>query len=222
MYATADKLDAHLDAVHATGIDPPDDWSALAARHAAYLDIGTPIVQRLADAVVDGADEDLAMLHALALSEIAATPMDHAAVDNIVRAAVLAKLREIYAPHAQENYDRVAAEFDAFAKKFTAAAGLVDPETDPAQMVNAGPKQRAAWTDAERYALMLTIAMARLKAAAALAGTRDAERGEVLIPLVADVSGCHRRRVWEAWRTTSGRTKRWGCAAANRRHVACR
>ena len=52
--------------------------------------------------------------------------------------------------------------------------------------------------------------MARLQAAAALAGTPDTEKGEVMIALTIDAAGLHRRRVWEAWRHVAGRTGRWG------------
>jgi hypothetical protein len=204
---------SHSPTVRADSIEAPPEWSELLARHQEYSCLGDSMAQRLADAVIDGSD-DLATLRALALAEASAMPPAHAHVDHAVRAAVLTRLGGLYAPVAQQNYDRVAADFDQLAQKFSVAAGLVDPETDAAEMVNAGPKQRAAWSDSERCAHRLTDAMAKLKAAAILAGVPAAEKGETLIPLVADVTALHRRRVWEAWRTTSGRTGRWGALLA--------
>ena len=210
MFPSADPLDTHVAAVLALGIDPPPEWIEVRARFDSFLDMASPTLALLTDAVIDGADDDIAALRAQALAEVSAMPPAHAEVTAAVRAAVLHRLREHYQPHARPNYDQLAAAFDDTATKFTAAVNVVDPETEAAQLVSAPDKTRKAWSDAERYAILLTEAMARLQAAAALAGTPDTEKGETLIPLVADATNCHRRRVWEAWRTMDGRTKRWG------------
>jgi len=58
--------------------------------------------------------------------------------------------------------------------------------------------------------------MAACRAAATLVGTPAAQKGETLIALTDDATGCHRRRVWEALahhgrsHRTLGRTaRRW-------------
>lgn len=113
-------------------------------------------------------------------------------------------------PSPSRTTPKVATDFDRLAQQFSTAARAVDPEAPAADLVESPTKIRAAWGDAERYAHQLSTALVRLAAAASLAGVPNTERGEVMIPLVADITGCHRRRTWESWRTMSGRTRRWG------------
>ena len=35
----------------------------------------------------------------------------------------------------------------------------------------------------------------------------------MLLPLIIDASGCHRRQTWEAWRANGERTGHWGALA---------
>src|SRR6476660_736476 len=124
MFPSADPLDTHVAAVLALGIDPPAEWSELLARYTAYPRLDRPIAQRLADAVIDGA-EDIDSLRAAPLAEVSAMPPAQAELDHhTVRTAVMTRLRELYAPHAAPNYQQVGADFDSLAHKFTAAAGL--------------------------------------------------------------------------------------------------
>ena len=90
-----------------------------------------PSTARLADAVINGAD-DIVALRADAMIEASATPMVLAEANAGVRSAVLGRLLEIYAPHARPNYEQLATDYDGLAQKFTAAADLVNPETDAA------------------------------------------------------------------------------------------
>lgn len=62
-----------------------------------------------------------------------------------MRAAVLVRLRELYAPVAAANYTALAAEFDALARQFATAASGADPESDATSMVNAPAPARKAW-----------------------------------------------------------------------------
>ena len=86
---------------------------------------------------------------------------------------------------------------------------IIDPDTQADEVINADTKIRTAWTEAQQHAAQLTATLPALRAAASLAGI-TANTDEVLIPLTADVTGLHRRKVWEAWNTTDGRTARWG------------
>ncbi len=140
----------------------------------------------------------------------AAMPPQHAEVEHAVKRAVLAKLVDIYQPVALPNYQRLATEFDGIARAFAAAANTIDPETPADHLVHAQEKIRKAWSAAEQHAHQLTEMMTRLAAGANLCGVADTEKGETLIPLTLDTTGCHRRRTWEAWRVMSGRTGRWG------------
>jgi hypothetical protein len=142
MFPMSDPFDSHVADVTAIGIDPPAQWSELLARHQAYTNLDArSMAQRLADAVIDGAG-DLDILRAEALAEASATPPVHAEVDHVVRTRVLDRLREHYRAYAAPNYQQIAADFDQLARKFTAAASLVDSETDAAQMVDAPDKTR--------------------------------------------------------------------------------
>ena len=150
MYPMADPLDSHTADVAAIGITPPELWSQLLARYEGVRQPRrTPSHSRTPRRRRDRRHRrDVATLRALALAEASAMPPAHAEVDHVVRAAVLNRLRELYAPHAAPNYQQVGADFDSLAHKFTAAAGLVDPETPAVDMVSASEKTRKAWGDA--------------------------------------------------------------------------
>ena len=164
------------------------------------------------DAVIAGI-EDTASLRAQALAEASALPPAHVTVEASVKTAVLARLRDIYAPVARPNYERLAAGFDETAHKFTAAAAVIDPEESAEALVHAPEKLRKSWSAAEQLAHQLSEQSTGLAAAANLCGIPTAAQ-EALIALTVDAAGLHRRRVWEAWNTTGTRTKRWGALVA--------
>jgi hypothetical protein len=126
-----------------------------------------------------------------------------------VKRDVLNKLRDLYAPVAAENYERLAAEFNAIADKFAAACAVIDPKRDPATMLDETDKVRGAFMDAQLLSHQLTAKSAVLQAAATLSGTRIA-REEELLGLTVDPADLHRRRVYEAWNYEGGRTGRFG------------
>ena len=211
-----DPLDAHLqavDAVAGAGASAalPQEWIDLRARLERFLTEGSPITQRLADAVIAGT-QDTTSLRALALAEVSAMPPAHATIDAVVKHAALAKLRDIYAPIAVPNYQRLAADFDGIATKFASAANIIDPEEPAERLVHASDRLRKAWSDAEKFAHQLTEMMTALAAAANLCGIPIATQEE-LLALVCDPAGLHRRRVWEAWDST-GRAGRWAALVA--------
>ena len=75
-------------------------------------------------------------------------------------------------------------------------------------MVNATDEARSAWSEAEALAAQLDAALPLLVVAAQLAGVRCTDTA--VLPLACDPANLHRRRVWEAWTTEAGRTRRWG------------
>ena len=142
--------------------------------------------------LIDGADEPtLAALRAQALAEVTALPPAEAQVTSSVRATVVARLRDIYSPHAQDNYHLLADGFTKTAAKLAAAMRIIDPDTQADEVINADTKIRTAWTEAQQHAAQLTATLPALRAAASLAGI-TANTDEVLIPLTADVTGLHR------------------------------
>jgi hypothetical protein len=144
-----------------------------------------------------------------ALAEATALPPAEAEVNNNVQGAVLARLRGIYSPHAKGNYQQLADQFTTTADRLTDAMTVCDPDASPEDIVNATAKVRTAWSEAQQLALQLTAQMPALHAAANLAGI-TVNTPEQLLALVVHADGAHRRRVWEAWDTTDGRTGRWG------------
>ena len=131
-------------------------------------------------------------------------------VTGAVRDAVLQRMRDVHEAAASDVYAAIAEKFDTAAKRFVAAASTTDPEADAVTMIDQPDKVRKAWLDAEGFGNELSRLLPAVQAAAALAGIADAERDHVALPLIADLADCHRRRVWEAWLTTTGRTNRWG------------
>lgn len=218
------RLIEHREAVAVlakAGIAPPSAWRKMDARLSDYIALESPVVDRLIGSIVNpSASDDRATMGALALSEVSATHANVAALTHTVVDAILAKLQAIYADAAQDNYSKAGAQFNATATAFSSAASVVDCETSAVQMVNRPEVERTAWTQAEALAARLTTLLPVLATAASLAGLDgidpDVPDDTILLPLVVDTTGLHRRRLWECWTTKDGdgRTGTWGALAA--------
>lgn len=206
---------AHISAVDtlvAAGIAAPPEWTALRGRWDDFVTTDSPVAQRLTSAILNGTEAELPVLRALALAEEAAGPTHVAAINNRARVSVTRRLRELYSPVAQQNYQAIAARFDRQAAEFTTAASVIDPEAPADTVVTADAKIRKAWTDSLLAAQQLTQLIPVLQAAAELAG-HPAATAESVLPLVCDPGQAHRRRVWEAWES-NGRCGRWSALNA--------
>lgn len=209
-----DPLDDHVELVQTVaavgGIAAPEEWRQLHARLCRFLELSdlTPQRDELVDAIVGGADANIPLLRALALAEVANNAQTTTVV-GAVRAAVLARMLQVHEAVARDVYAQVAAKFDAAAKRFVTAASTVDPEADAVRMVEADDKPRKAWRDAESFANEISRLLPAVQAAAALADIPDTDADATVLPLVADLSDCHRRKAWLAWLTTTGRCHRW-------------
>ena len=209
-----DPLDDHValvETVEAAGIAPPQEWQALRTRLRSFGELAdqTPQRDQLVAAVVGGADANVPLLRALALAEVA----NHAQTTTIVgavRNAVLARMRELYDAVAADNYASVGEKFDTACKRFVTVASTVDVEADPVSMIEQPDKVRRSWLDAEAFGNAITKLLPAMAASARLAGIPDTDSDSTVLPLVADLSGVHKRRAWEAWVTTTGRCNRWG------------
>ena len=129
----------HVKTIEAVGISPPPDWAKVHVRLTDFLQLKTPTRDRLVDAIVEG-DGDVVALRAMAYAETVVQP----AVNRSVIAGVHNKLRQIYSGHARKNHQKLAEQFNAAAREFTAAAGIVDADTDATMMVDAPEDQRLA------------------------------------------------------------------------------
>ena len=129
-----------------------------------------------------------------------------------MRDAVLDRLLQVYSGHSRNNHRKLADEFNAAAKDFTAAAAIVSPDAAAVEMVTAPEDQRQAWSATPALAARLDALVPVIAAAAALGGV-DTRRDEAVLPLVVDPAGAHRRRVWEAW-AAKGRAGRWSAIIA--------
>ena len=197
-----------VDAIAAAGAPPPDEWVRLRGALQSFTELGTPMLSRLTAAIIDGpADADIPALRAAAHAEQVGLEAG-SKVNSRVRTAVLARMREVYAATATDNYGRVAAVFDDWAGKLTATAAQVDVQATGEAMVDQPDKIRRAWLDAQHYAHRLDKLTPALVAAAQLAGVAVRDDGSRLA-LTADPHECHRRRVWESWHDTSGRCSHW-------------
>ena len=214
------------------GVTPPPRWTELNDRLDGYLSLPATAAQRLADAVIAPTkNTDVPLLRAIALAEQSATPDRVAAVNRVVIDAIEQQMLDAYAPVALKNYRTLADAFDALAGEFTALVNVVDCEADPRDMMAASEEQRQAWISAELKAAALDGALPPLAAAAQLAGIRlDAPNRHApgwwhsplstgaLIALAVHTDGLHRRRVWEAWKST-GRCGRWTALVALGAHI---
>ena len=220
-----EPLDRHIDRVDqvAAIAQPPPQWTALRDRWDSMVDFGdTTLLQRLITAIIDGTNEDVATLKALAAVEAGASGQ-RADVIIAVRAEVHPRLVQLYSDVAAANYHAVAKQSDSAAADFNTSAGQcgeVGPEADTDAVVRQRDPVRTAWLDCAKHAAGLDRLVPVLCAAAELNGVATGDE-ILLLPLVCDPRGCHRRRVWEAWRA-DGRCSKWsaptafGCAAPGR------
>ena len=186
--------------------EPPKAWTELRERCDEFVDFhARPIQEQLVAAVVEG-DGDLPTLRALPAAEARSGRGD---LVIAVRGETYPKLIELYSEVADINYGKVAAGFDPAATKFTTAAKRCDPEADGDAIVGEPHSVRTAWLDAAKHAAELDSLVPMLCAAAELCGISTVG-DTVLLPLLVDPTGCHRRRTWEAWKAAGARTGHWG------------
>lgn len=186
--------------------EPPADWLAPRARWDRLLEFdAVPLRERLVAAIIDATDEDVPTLKALAMAEAAGSRGD---VIADVRAQVYPHLAAAYSEAAADSYAKVAAVFSAAATKFTAAAKQCNAEADSDAIVGEPDSVRRRWLDAAKHAAELNRLTPILCAAAELCGISTAD-DTMLLPLVIDATGCHRRRVWEAWKAPGARCGLW-------------
>ena len=192
------------------GIEPPAAWAELRQRLDDFTAMTTPVRDRLANALINPAQgDDVEALRALAYAEAGNT----SAVNNTIRARVIAQMRQVYAEVAADNYGVVAQRFDSAAAAFIAAADAVDPESTAVAMVEAADKPRKAWLAAESFANELTRLTTTLAVAARLAGVPGTDTLPVQLALCCDPGSAHRRRTWMAWVQQDGRCGRWSALA---------
>jgi hypothetical protein len=206
-----DPLSQHVHLVDAISsiAPPPPAWTELRQRwdeFTAFTDV--PMREQLVAAVLAGAG-DIPMLRALANAEALPERSD---IVIAVRAEVYPRLIAAYSEVARSNYARVAKEFDAAATEFTAAAKRCDPEASSDSIVGQPDPVRKGWLDSTVCATKLEQLVPILRAAAELCGVSTAD-DTALLPLLVDPTGCHRRRLWEAWQAAGERTGRWGALA---------
>jgi hypothetical protein len=214
--------------VRAAGVEPPARWLELDGLFDEFLAVQSNSAQRLAEQIVSPRKGvDVAALRAQAIAEASETPGALAAVQRAVLAEVEAAMLDAYKPHAIDVYKAVAEMWNTAAEVFTTAAGVCDPEADAATMVRADAKSQAAWLTAEVQAAKLDQLTPPLLAAAQLAGVRIDSADERIaqqwftapiddqaaLALTCDPGTpgtLHRRQVWTAYETTTGRTRRHG------------
>jgi hypothetical protein len=165
-------------------------------------------LNRLTVAVIDGNGSDIPALFVAAHSE--QFPQHSDTVCQHVHAHAAARLHELYAPHAQQNYRLLADQFNAAAKQFTDAAKACDVSAGADVIIKADTKAMAAWKAAEKYAATLDALVEPLAAAAALARRIDqpeaigGDSATLHIPLTVDTAGQHPRKLWHAWHQLTG------------------
>lgn len=156
----------------------------------------------------DAPMERIGELHGLALAANASN-QEKATVHNALAGSVYPALRDEYSKTAESNYKTLAKKFNETAATFAKACASIPPETPAEQLIHASEAKRRAWTDAGVASMELTAQLPALIEAARLAGlnlrTNDDALGLTIKP-----GELHRRLVWEAWHTNTGRTGRWG------------
>jgi hypothetical protein len=197
-----------------TGLTPPAEFTAIRERVDTLAAMSRPNLLRLTEAVRTG-NGDLATLRSLAISECYTSDI----VEQVYAAARL-ELCSLWEPVGAKNYHGLADRFNDAAKRFTACTSRVDVNAVPAEIIDADSKALAAWKSAAAISIELEDLMMPLACAAELAGmgsdlfAMTFDDNTALIPLCVDVTGQHRRRLWDAWHSTESRCGRWGSLAA--------
>jgi hypothetical protein len=127
---------------------------------------------------------------------------------------IMHRLRSAYASVAATNYATVAAAWQATADELTAAVQKVKPSAPVGDVLRAPAAVRTAWEVAPALADDLSRLAPILRTAARLAGVEvndpSLRADDAILSLTVDPGTLHRRRVWEAWDTTTHRAGRWG------------
>lgn len=202
-----------VESITAQGATITKKFQTLADRWDTFTTAERSVQDELNDAISNPevSAEELARLQAIAVAGQITNPVDKATVRNEAGAHILALLRREYATVANANYETIRETFNTKAEELTAALELADPEANPEEMVMASPKIRTAWAEAPTLAVELTNLLTALHTAATLTGKPEptGQHDKCLIGLTIDATGLHRRRVWEAWKNTTGRAGQW-------------
>ncbi len=199
-----------VDTVAAAGFPPPPEFAGVRERFGAVQQIaagdGRAMQRQLTDAVISGGTPGLTALFVAALAERAASATDwQADLVREIRNVVLKELRDIYGTVAGKNYRALAARFDVAADRFAKCARVIDPAAAASAVVDSNRKTLQAWRDAAALAGELDALVEPLACAAELVrplhmpSGLGVSRDPLLLPLVADVDGLHRRVIWHAW-----------------------
>ncbi len=192
-------LTQNIDLIVEAGGTVTDEYKRLRGRAAEYFELRSDAITELAEAVVsDQPMHEIITLRGLAIADQASTSAHQATVWNQVAAVLNQRMRAEYGKTAEANYNHFRDRFNDAAAAFTAAHNVTPFGTNPAQLVTAPEKARKAWADGQTAAATLNDTMPLLVLAAQLAGARI-HAPNTPIGLVADVTGLHRRRVWEAF-----------------------
>lgn len=212
---TSRAFDQRLRLVSAATELPPE-IDALRVRMTEFTrHAGRPVIDKLAQAVIDGTTDDLDIMWACALAETAQTAPQHNDVVTAVRNRIHNRIREVYAAQAIPTYQAIAAKFDATAAKLTAAQALVDVEADAEAVIDRPEKERKGWREAAGHAAELSRLLPSLKAAAVLAAIcEDAPDHDLPLAVECDPE-LHRRHLWAAWEIETTEAKAARTAANN-------
>jgi hypothetical protein len=190
---------AKVDIILAAGGTVTPEYVRLTERLELFTEVGTDNASRLIAAVTGNATaEEMLELHSLAIGVAASTSIHRATVRNAVLETINRSLVEEYAKTAHANFGTLRQLFNKHAKNYTAAHTIVPATTNAAELVTASDKVRNAWAQAQTLGPTMNNLVPLLITAAELAGIRFTHPNQP-IALVADVTGLHRRRAWEAY-----------------------
>ena len=200
--------------VKAAGGELTKEHTRILNRYEAFANREDEAVTRLVEALAGKAtDDEVALLTGLALAEQIGVAAK-AQVRNAIVSHILPLIRAEYAKVATDNYDALRSTFNDTARAFIKAAGMVDPDADPALLMGRPEAERRAWADCATLSAALDAQVPALHQAALLARSELTRATDDHLPLTTDPADLHRRQVWEAWEVSDGRTRRWGALTA--------
>ncbi len=208
----------NVDALAAYGVKVPEGFTKVRTAWDA-VSLNPDLMQRkLAEAVAAGrVDEVPELLTAVAISRNTNLPEIRKAVAGDARKAMVSIWRS---EAAEAAYEKIAAAFNAEARKLTECASIVNVMASAESIVRdrLDKEQHDAWLSARQHAARLDELLEPLRIAGELLpipsnqrqwGLLDGKMHDWLLALTVDPGVAHRRKVWSAWESR-GECGRWG------------
>lgn len=193
--------------MEAAGVKASERYHLIYGRWVEWRDYRPDHAGTIAREIVTGTPGDVPARDLKVLSSIQPNTLWAADVRNRVETIVAKALREEVATFRQPAYDDMAARFNMAAKALADVCAVVDPNTNPATLMDADETVRQAWAKVSEIVAELDLTSHTLVDIASLFG-KDLDRFDLTV-VAPDEPRSIRRKVWAAWDAPTERGGVW-------------